>query len=398
MALREDDIVDVRLDRPAHGGFSVGRVDGQVVFVRLGIPGELVRAQVTSMGAGNRFAYAEVIEVLEASPDRVQPRCPHAVPSGCGGCDWQQLALPKQRVLKADVIREQLVRVGKCDPTDPLLTALVVKSCGDDPDGFAYRTRMDFVADARGRLGLRAARSHTVIPLQACPLAVDSINTSEAFHQPWAAGSTVRVTQAKSGIAVLPEGATDMTVREQASGHAFDVAASGFWQVHRNAPQVFVDLAAELLEPRAGEFLIDLYGGVGLFARTLAPTLGAGGRVILVEADRTAAKLARRNLRDIPHVEVVPERVDQWLRATRVTRADLVVLDPPRSGAGKAVLTSVLRLRPRRVLYVACDPASLARDIEIARACDYRLTDLRAVDAFPHTAHVETFALLEPNA
>lgn len=398
VALAVSDVIDVLLDRPAHGGYSVGRVDGQVVFVRLGIPGERVRATVTEIGPGGRFVRAEVESVLEASPDRVEPVCRHATPGGCGGCDWQHVTLSKQRAMKADIIREQLVRVGKCDPDDALLRDLVVEPCGDDRTGFGYRTRMDFVADPRGRLGLRSARSHDVIALQGCPLATASINDSEALHQPWAVGASVRIAHADSGTVVIPDGADPVTVTQQVGDRQFEVLSTGFWQVHRNAPTVFTALAHELLEPRSGEFLLDLYGGVGLFAGVLGPLLGAGGKTIVVEGDRAAARLAKRNLRALQHVEVHPDRVDQWLRQTRITRVDLVVMDPPRSGAGKAVIDGVLRMRPRRLLYVACDPASLARDIAFARDCDYRLTTLRAVDAFPHTAHIETFALLEPAA
>jgi tRNA/tmRNA/rRNA uracil-C5-methylase (TrmA/RlmC/RlmD family) len=396
MALAVGDVIDVHLDRPAHGGYSVGRHDGQVVFVRLGIPGERVRAEITEIGNGGRFLRAETQQVLEVSADRVTPRCAHAVPGGCGGCDWQHATISRQRDMKADIIREQLVRVGKCDAADPLLTGLHVRACGDDVDGFHYRTRMDFVADQRGRLGLRSARSHNVIAVHECPLAVQAINDAEAFHQPWAAGATIRLAQAQSGTTVVADEETPATVTEAVGDIAFEVSAAGFWQVHRNAPAQFTALATELLQPKPGEFLLDLYGGVGLFAKTLGPVLGAGGRIVLVEGERVAGRYAKRNLRDLPHTEVVVERVDRWLADTRITKVDIVVLDPPRSGAGKQVLESVLRLRPRRVLYVACDPASLARDIAIARDRDYHLARLEAVDAFPHTAHVETFALLEP--
>lgn len=395
VTLNVSDVIDVDLERPAHGGYSVGRVDGQVVFVRLGVPGERVRATVTEVGPGGRFVRAEVDSVLSASPDRVEPRCRHAVPGGCGGCDWQHVALSRQRAIKADIVREQLIRVGKCDPNDPLLQALTVQPCGDDEDGFGYRTRMDFVADPRGRLGLRAARSHDVIALPGCPLATSSINTSEALHQPWGAGTSVRIADADTGLAVVPDAADAITVKQHVGEMTFDVLATGFWQVHRNAPEVFTALARELLAPRPGELLLDLYGGVGLFAGVLGHKLGAGGKTILVEGDRSAARLAKRNLRTLDHVEIHAERVDQWLRQTRIRHVDIVVMDPPRAGAGKAVIEGVLRMRPRSLLYVACDPASLARDVAFARECDYRLTGLRAVDAFPHTSHIETFALFQ---
>lgn len=390
------DLLELTLERPAHGGFSVGRADGQVVFARHGIPGERVRAEVTEIGSGGRFVRADVIEVLEPSPDRREPACEHARPGACGGCDWQHVELQRQRELKAEVVREQLVRVARMPADHPLLSGLVVEPCGDDATGLHYRTRMDFVADTRGRLGLRATRSHDVIAMAGCPLAVAQINGDEAMQTPWRVGGTVRIAAATDGVAVVPEGAPTVTVRERVADAGFDVAADGFWQVHRNAPETFTAMAREMLQPQAGDFLLDLYGGVGLFARMLAPVLGAGGRLQVVEGDNRSAKLARRNLRAFPHAQVEAERVDRWLRSRSVTKVDLVVLDPPRAGAGKDVVPGVLRLRPRRVLYVACDPASLARDVAIAAASGYELTQLRCVDAFPQTHHVETFALFEP--
>ncbi len=390
------DVVEITLERPAHGGFCVGRADGQVVFARHGVPGEQVRVEVTEIGAGNRFVRGDVTAVIAASPDRITPACPHAGPGLCGGCDWQHVTPSRQRAMKAEIIREQMVRVGRMDGADPLLTALEVVPCGEDSTGLGYRTRMDFVADARGRLGLRAVRSHEVIALQGCPLAVDEINQAEAWHQPWRSGATLRIASTADGVHVSPEEADAPTVRERVGEAQFEVAADGFWQVHRHAAAAFTALAAELLQPRPGEFLLDLYGGVGLFARMMAPALGAGGRALVVESDKRAGRLARRNLRAFDACDVVVERVDRWLRERMLSKVDLVVLDPPRAGAGKQVMTDVLRLRPRAVLYVACDPASLARDIAFARELGYVPDRLRAIDAFPQTQHIETFARLIP--
>lgn len=390
------DIVELHLDRPAHGGFSVGRFDGRVVFARYGIPGEQVRAEITEFGPGGRFLRADVVEILEASADRREPRCPHARPGECGGCDWQHVDIARQRSIKAEIIREQMIRVGRLNATHPLLAGLTVEPCGDDVDGFNYRTRMDFVADRDGRLGLRSVRSHDVIRLRECPLAVDAINNDEAMQTPWLAGGVLRMAAATDGVAVIPDGATPTTVRQRVFDAGFDVAADGFWQVHRNAPEAFTSLAREMLEPRPGDFMLDLYGGVGLFARILGATLGAGGRVVLVESDSRASRLAKRNLRSLPQAQVVAERVDRWLRSRSVTHADLVVLDPPRAGAGKDVMQAILRMKPRAVLYVACDPSSLARDVAFVSDAGYELTKLRALDAFPQTQHVETFALFTP--
>lgn len=398
MTLAVGDVVPLHLERPAHGGSCVGRYEGQVVFARHGIPGEEVRVEVTAIGSGGRYVRADVIEVLAPSADRITPRCPHARPGGCGGCDWQHVALPRQRDMKVQVIREQLVRVGGMDPANALLTDLVVEPCGDDADGFAYRTRMDFVADARGRLGLRSARSHDVIALPACPLAVTAINEAEAWRRPWAAGAVVRFTEAGDGVHVTPEGVEAATVPQVVDGIAFEVAADGFWQVHRHAAAHFVQAARGLLAPKAGEFLLDLYGGVGLFARMLADDLGAGGRVVCVESDRRAGRLAKRNLRAVSSSAVVVERVDRWLAERSLQRVDIVVLDPPRAGAGERVIVELARLAPRAILYVACDPASLARDIAYARDAGYHPTAIRAIDAFPQTAHVETLVLLQPTS
>lgn len=398
MTLAVGDRVVISLERAAHGGTCVGRHEGQVVFARLGIPGETVEVEITEIGPKQRFARGEVLEVKVASPDRVVPACDHAVAYGCGGCDWQHVALPRQREIKRGIIVEQLQRLGGLPAEHPALAGLQVQACGDDETGLQYRTRMDFVGDARGRLGLRAARSHDVLNVQPCPLAVPAISESDEIRRPWAAGGAVRFAASAHGVTVVPEGVRDEIVVERVAGHTFSVGARGFWQAHRNAPETFVALAAELLAPRPGESVLDLYGGVGLFAKPLAAAVGVGGRVVCVEADKDAARLARRNLKDYPHAEVVGERVDRWLQQTPLRRVDCIVLDPPRTGAGPEVLRRLLRLQPRAVLYVACDPAALGRDLAEIGASGYELTTLRAVDAFPQTAHVETFALLTPVA
>src|SRR6266498_276488 len=182
-------------------------------------------------------------------------------------------------------------------------------------------------------------------------------------------------------------------VRELALGREWSVAADGFWQVHRAAPEVLAAAVVELLEPRPGERVWDLYGGVGLFAGALAPLAGP---VTVVEADARAAAAARRNLADLPRVRVVRADVAAALANPRWRRIDLVVLDPPRAGVGAAVVRSILDRHPRAVAYVSCDPASLARDVATFIGAGWRLAALRAFDAFPMTHHVECVALLTP--
>jgi tRNA/tmRNA/rRNA uracil-C5-methylase (TrmA/RlmC/RlmD family) len=182
-------------------------------------------------------------------------------------------------------------------------------------------------------------------------------------------------------------------VRERAVGAEFRVGAAGFWQVHLAAADALAEAVLAVLDPQPGERALDLYAGVGLFAAALAPRLGATGRVTVVESDREAARDAVYNLRDAsPDVRVQTGRVDRLLG--RVAAADVVVLDPPRAGAGAAVVRGIAALRPRSVAYVACDPAALARDLRTFADTGYRLAGLRAFDLFPMTHHVECVAAL----
>jgi tRNA/tmRNA/rRNA uracil-C5-methylase (TrmA/RlmC/RlmD family) len=346
----------------AHGGHVVARVPAgerdAVVFVRHALPGERVVVEVTEVGKS--FLRGDAVEVLEASPDRVTAPCPLAHPGGCGGCDFQHVALPAQRRLKAAVVAEQLRRLA--DVERDVVVEAVEPTLG-------WRTRMQYVTLPGGRRGLRKHRSHDVVPVEECLIEAPGARP---------AGDV--------GIAV-----------ETVLGRGFRVEADGFWQVHPEAPRVLVETVLELLAPRPGERALDLYAGVGLFSAFLADAVGADGRVVSVEGDRRASELAAQNLADLPQVAVTRGRVDQVL-ARDPDPQDLVVLDPPREGAKRKVVEAVAARSPRAVAYVACDPAALARDVAYFRDAGYRLADLRAFDLFPMTHHVECVALLVPSA
>jgi tRNA/tmRNA/rRNA uracil-C5-methylase (TrmA/RlmC/RlmD family) len=352
------DRLEARAGPVAHGGHVVARVPvGErdvVVFVRHALPGERVVVEVTEVGKS--FLRADAVEVLEASADRVTAPCPLAHPGGCGGCDFQHVALSAQRRLKADVVAEQLRRLAGVDrdvvvaPVEPTLH---------------WRTRMQYVALPDGGVGLRKHRSHDVVRVEECLIEAPGARREAA------------------GV-----------VTERVLGREFQVEADGFWQVHPEAPRVLVETVLELLAPRPGERALDLYAGVGLFSAFLAEAVGAEGDVVSVEADGRARRLAVENLADLPQASVTPGRVDRVL-ARGFGAQDLVVLDPPREGAKRTVVDAVAALRPRAVAYVACDPAALARDVAYFDDAGYRLTDLRAFDLFPMTHHVECVALLE---
>lgn len=405
----------------AHGGHCVARHESRVVFVRHALPGERVVALVTEGRERDRFLRADAIEVLVASTDRVSPPCPFAGPGRCGGCDWQHASIAAQRRLKASVVTEQLQRLAGLD-----VAAVEVEPVQGDDDGLGWRTRVQFVADAEGRLGLRRHRSHTVVVVDRCRIAHPAVDSAGVTEQRWPAGASVEVVVGPEDRAVVvrssepatrlrlpsPEGATAMLissnsgslrkvrgrgwVRELAAGRAWRVSGDGFWQVHPGAADALVSAVLDGLQPRPGERGLDLFSGVGLFAAALAERVGVTGSVTAVESNARAVADARRNLHDLPNVRLICDRVERSLSRLPGDEVDVVVLDPPRSGAGRAVVSEVARRRPRAVAYVACDPAALARDLAYLRDEGYLLNSLRAFDLFPMTHHVECVAVVVP--
>jgi tRNA/tmRNA/rRNA uracil-C5-methylase (TrmA/RlmC/RlmD family) len=400
------DRLDLEVGAAAHGGTCVARHEGLAVFVRHALPGELVTAAVTEVR--REFARADAVDVLRPSADRVTAPCPWAGPGRCGGCDWQHVDPAEQRRLKAAVVREQLARLARLEDVEVTVEEL--------PGGpLRWRSRARFAVDRSGAPGLRRHRSHDVVVLDDCPITVEPAARA-VLGRSWPGAGAVDVSidstgavtttrldrrghpeagslPAAGGVGVEPAARAE----RRAGGRDWEVEGTGFWQVHPGAAEVLLDTVLAGLDPQPGESALDLYCGVGLFAATLAERLGPGGRVTAVESDPTAVADARHNLAALPTVRIERGRVDHVLRRLRLRRADLVVLDPPRSGAGKAVVDLLSRVKARRIAYVACDPAALARDLKWFRERGgYELVDLRAFDLFPMTAHVECVAILRP--
>jgi tRNA/tmRNA/rRNA uracil-C5-methylase (TrmA/RlmC/RlmD family) len=388
-------LLELEIGAVAHGGgHCVSRYEGRVVFVRHTLPGERVRAVVTDGEESSSFWRADAVEVLQPSPDRVPRPCPWAGPGRCGGCDWQHVAVPAQRELKAAVVREQLQHLAGLD------VPVVVEAVPGDDEGLGWRTRVHFAVDDNGRAGLRRHRSHEVQLIDRCRIAHPLVDRAAVTSSRWPGRQGVDVSVAVSSgeTVVLPDGqpvaGEPASVTEHVHGRAYRVSGGGFWQVHPGAASTLVDAVVQGLDPRAGERVLDLYAGVGLFAAALADRVAPGGRVTAVEASLSAVADARHNLAGLPGVRVESGRVDHALRRRGLGRADLVVLDPPRTGAGKQVVAALGTIRPRRIAYVACDPAALARDLKWFAARGYALDSLRAFDLFPMTAHIECVAVL----
>ena len=430
--LVEGDRVELVVGAPAHGGHCVARIGdehGRVVFVRNALPGERVTAEITELHRG--YLRAEAVAVHDASPDRVTPPCPYAKPGACGGCDLQHVAPPAQLRWKAAVVRELLTRMGGLSEEQIEDLGVRVEALPGGPLG--WRSRIRYAVDAADRPGLLKHRSHEVVPIDRCRIAHPRLQELDVTARSWPQAAAIEAVASTGGdVSVLARpvrsaGRAELVatrsagesapatgdwlldevhggdralldgsaeVREVAAGRDWQVPAEGFWQIHPAAADTLVACVLELLRPAPGEISWDLYGGAGLFAAALAGRTGA--RTTVVESSAIGVAAARRNLADLRAVEVVAAKVDVALARRRVAGpVDLVVLDPPRTGAGAKVVRAVAAAGPRAVAYVACDPAALARDVKTFAAEGYRVTALRAYDCFPMTQHVECVALLE---
>ncbi|MGA4866826.1 class I SAM-dependent RNA methyltransferase [Streptomyces lavendulocolor] len=422
---------EVEVGPVAHGGHCIARTgEGRILFVRHALPGEKVVVRVTEGNEDSRFLRADAVRVLEASKDRVEAPCPYAGPGKCGGCDWQHAKPGAQRRLKGEVVAEQLQRLAGLTPEEAGWDGTVMPAEGDKvPAGEvpAWRTRVQYAVDADGHAGLRKHRSHDVQPIDRCLIAAPGVSELGIEQRDWsgmesvdaiaASGSQdrqvvltprpgarlplVELNRPVSVLRVAEDGGVHRVhgrpfVRERADDRTYRVGNGGFWQVHPQAADTLVRAVMQGLLPRKGDTALDLYCGAGLFAGALADRVGDKGAVLGIESGKRAVEDARHNLEHFDRVRIEQGKVEQALPRTGITEVDLVVLDPPRAGAGKQTVKHLAGLGARRIAYVACDPAALARDIAYFAEVGYRVRTLRAFDLFPMTHHVECVAILEP--
>ena len=396
--------VEVLVGPVAHGGHCVARhPDGRVIFVRHALPGETVRVRLTSEGNGGKFLRGDAVEIVIPSADRRERPCPYSGPSKCGGCDWQHVTMTGQLQLKTAVLREALTRTGglSVDEVDELNPVVEPIDGADNSElGLGWRTRVRYAVSDGGTVGMRRARSHDVIEVEACPLGVASIRHSGVGERDFTGYQDVDVIADGDDVVLALDGDVEGSrskIARSVAGREWRVSATGFWQVHAGAAAAMVSAVGVRASVRPGDHIIDLYGGVGLFAGSFIDAVGPGGRLEIVESDERACADARRNLHDVPIARIHNADVAKWLRSQAPKRADLVILDPPRAGAGAEVMQRVVRLAPRRIVYIACDPVSLARDIATARSLGWGLSSISGFDLFPNTQHFEVIAVLEPS-
>ncbi|OBG23208.1 class I SAM-dependent RNA methyltransferase [Mycobacterium sp. 852002-51057_SCH5723018] len=380
---------------PANGGSCVAHHEGRVVFVRYALPGERVRVRVTADRGS--YWHAEVLEVIKPSGDRVASLCPIAGVDGAGCCDLAFAAPEAARALKAEVVSNQLQRLGGhhwSGAADPLSAS--------GPTGWRTRVRLDVGADRRPGFH-RYHSDELVTDLRCAQLPAGMLDG--LAETDWPPGAQLHVAVDDEGerhvVRTLRQGKrTTTTVVEgsyeavqRVGARSWRVPVTAFWQAHRDAVAVYSGLVADWARPDAGMTVWDLYGGAGVFAAPLAEAVGESGRVLSVDTSRTSTRAARAALADLPQVEIVTDSVRRALSAQR-SRADVAVLDPPRAGAGRDVIDRLAAAGVRRVVHIGCEAASFARDIGIYRDHGYAVEEIKVFDAFPLTHHTECVALL----
>lgn len=412
-------LCELDITNVAHGGVFVARHDGRVIFVADTLPGERVVARIAD-ASQKSFWRADTVEVLKASPERQDHVWSAASVTRdpaqrAGGAEFGHIKLSAQRDLKAFVLEDSLSRMARIE------RRVEVEDLEGDNEskGTGWRTRVRLHVDADGRVGPYASRSHNVIEVEDLPLAASRIAELaplgtripgiDFIDLVGPSGDSARsiagnVDTGKNKKRPAPEPITEMVGKR-----AFTVDVRGFWQVHRYAAATLSDAVSSvideaLFDPRAANH--DLYGGVGLFSAAMGDRFGSTTRITSVESDEMATEYALDNLAEWVGARAVTSRVDRYLDSVRRDlnaiekarfAAATIVLDPPRAGAGKDVVNSLAELSPAQLVYVACDPVALSRDVALLAEKGYELHELRAFDMFPNTHHVEAVARFVKN-
>ena len=390
------DLLRLTVGPPANGGSCVARHDGRVVFVRYALPGEVVLARVT--GERGSHWHAEAVEVLEPSEDRLDSLCPIAGVDGAGCCDLAFVTPDAARRIKGDVVANQLGRLGGFDWSG------VAEEVGD-AGATGWRTRVRLDTNGEGRAGYHRYHSADLVTDLTCAQLPTGMLAGLDGSR-WPPGAELHVAlddegerhvvqsgpgRARKAATQVVEGRYEATQR--VGQRVWRVPVTAFWQAHRDAARVYSGLVAAWAGLSPGMTAWDLYGGAGVFAAVLAESVGEAGHVTTVDTSRGSARAARAALADLGQVSVVTESVRRLLTG-RPGRADVAVLDPPRTGAGREVIDLLAAADVPRIIHIGCEAASFARDVGLYLGHGYAVEELRVFDSFPLTHHVECVAVL----
>ncbi|MBC7232086.1 MAG: 23S rRNA (uracil(1939)-C(5))-methyltransferase RlmD [Chloroflexi bacterium] len=395
----------------AHGGEAVGRYEGKAIFVPYAIPGESVRVYIVQ--DKGRFAHARLLEVLTPSPQRVQPPCPYF--GLCGGCHWQHLSYEAQLEHKRSIVRSQLQHIAGLPEAN-------VRPTLGMTNPWHYRNHVQFHVSLDGQLGFVAADDPRVVPIEQClllhPLLQDlfdsldieltglqrlslraGVNTGEQMiifeieaDQPPELETELPV----SCVLLLADG-TPVTLlgspyfHERVADRLYRISAPSFFQVNTDQTEVLLSVVSAYLDPTPESIVLDVYCGVGTFGLAIA---AKAKQVIGIESNPVALADAQANAAGTDNVRFIGGLAEEIIPTLDV-QSPLVLVDPPRAGVDKNALSALVRLGSPRIVYVSCDPATLARDIQRLLASGYRLCEVQPIDMFPQTYHIECVALLE---
>ena len=376
--------ITLRIEKAAHGGVFVARPEGKVVFVEGALPGELVEAEITQ--EAKTFQRARVTRVVEPSEHRKDHFWAEAA-LGAGGADFGHINLGYQRTIKSEILAESLARMARIEASPEVMAV-------DESDGLGYRTRVQLHVAPDGVAGVKGTRSNEVIAVQELPLANAEINELGLHKKKFPGKKKIIIASSPDSLQWSIDGELggSKLVTEVVGGRVFDLRPGVFWQAHSLAPEVLLEAVLEQLGELDQPQLLDLYSGAGLFAANVAARF-PDTSVHAVELSEAAVQSGKNSARGMRNLSFQKSDVLSYLRS-RQEEVSTVILDPPRSGAATKVTNELIRLKAQHVIYVACDPVALARDIGLLCNAGYELDWLQGYDIFPHTHHFETLASL----
>ncbi len=385
MSLVIGEILTLDIGNIANGGHFVARHDNQIIFVRHAISGETAKVKVTAINS--RFAFGDAVEILKPSKDRISPPCKYSHPEGCGGCDFQHINYNVQSDLKKEVLKDQFKRITKIDILPEIITA-------NPSNGLHWRSRLNLAISENKKVGLRAHKSNNVIEIDECLIALKEINKSDIFIANWDSKENLNISCSSTNQINISQfnksiiGPDKLT--ENVDKNEYTISPKSFWQSHINAPSLLLQQVIKDADIQQDQIVCDLYGGVGLFTLPISKLIGKNGQIHLIEMNDTCIEDANIMFEHIDNIYIHHGTVEQKLGS--VKKIDTIILDPPRNGVSKQVINQIIEKKPNTIIYVSCNPSTLARDSKILLDNKYSLSNIVGFDLFPMTHHIESVA------
>ena len=385
MALNIGDILTLNIGDIANGGHFVAKHDNQIFFVRHAITGEIAKVKITAINS--KFAFGDAIEIIKSSKNRVPSPCKYSHHKGCGGCDFQHINYNVQSDLKKQVLQDQFKRIAKIDISPDIITP-------DPSNGLHWRSRLNLAISENHKVGFRAHKSNDVIEIDECLIALKEINNSDIFHTNWDGEENLKISCSNTKELNVSKFEKSISgpdkLTENVDEYEYTISPKSFWQSHKNAPSILLQQVISNANIKKDHVVCDLYGGVGLFTLPISKLVGNNGQVHLIEMDRNCIQDANIMFENINNIFIHHGKVEQKLGG--VKKIDTIILDPPRNGVSKQVINQMIEKKPNLIIYVSCNPSTLARDSKILLDNKYKLSNIVGLDLFPMTHHIESVA------